>query len=58
MPTEKSATALFLRKSDSHPLQKRRSEGQDANGINGRDPRLRGKEAVYAGLLLDRSATF
>ena len=36
----------------------RRSEGQDANAINGRGPRLRGKQAVYGGLLLDRSAAF
>jgi len=35
----KSALALFLRKSDSHPPSERRSEGQDANGINGRGPR-------------------
>jgi hypothetical protein len=54
----KSAPALFLRKSDSYPLSERRSEGQEANAINGRGPRLRGKEAVYGGLQLDRSGAF
>src|ERR1700751_2637174 len=33
---QKSASALFLRKSDSYPSSERRSGGQAANGINAR----------------------
>src|ERR1700748_2832814 len=35
---QKSASALFLRKSDSYPSSERRSGGQAANGINARGP--------------------
>src|SRR6516225_8672378 len=46
-----------LRKSDSYPPSERRSEGQEANGNKWKGPAC-GKEAVYAGLLLDRSGAF
>lgn len=41
-----------------YSFSERRSSVQAANGINGRGPRLGGKEAVYAGLVLAGCGAF